>query len=151
MKTLLSAAFLWLIVTAAKCQQNNPQAIISAELNRIERSLVLKYPNSVKLFYKQNEFKYAWIRPKSDANQFWTAMLLLDCVVQFGLSHKDYHPERFSYDIFRTMINEPKNISEHAKARYDIFLTDALITFINHLHYGKLNPQFTQTRIDIKA
>src|SRR5690606_25094627 len=39
-------------------------------------------------------------------------------------------------------------LGTYITARFDIVLTDAMITFMNHLHYGKLNPQYTSERID---
>jgi murein L,D-transpeptidase YcbB/YkuD len=46
------------------------------------------------------------------------------------------------------MIEEPGKISNSKKARFDILLTDALITFINNVHYGKLNPWYAAEKID---
>jgi len=69
-------------------------------------------------------------------------MLMLDCVLQFGLSHDDYHPKELSYDLLHNILEKPGQVSAADKAKYDILLTDALVTFMNHLHYGKLNPDF---------
>ena len=46
------------------------------------------------------------------------------------------------------MIEEPGKISNSQKAKFDILLTDALITFMNHLHYGKINPIYYTDNID---
>jgi murein L,D-transpeptidase YcbB/YkuD len=75
-------------------------------------------------------------------------MLLLDCVLQYGLAHEDYHPKELLYDPLHTMLEEPQKISNDRKARFDILLTDALITFMNNLHYGKLNPTYPSSKID---
>lgn len=148
MKILVNLVFLLGAVSAVKCQEAKSQQAILAEMKKSTFGIELCYPNSVKRFYKANGFNYAWIKPKDKAGQTWTGMLLLDCVLQFGLNHNDYHPEKLSYDSLRTMINEPEKVSEVAKAQYDLLLTDALITFMNHLHYGKLNPEVSSAKID---
>jgi len=148
MKILVNLVFLFCAVSAVKCQETKSQQAILAEMKKSTFGVELCYPNSVKRFYKANGFNYAWIKSKAEAGQTWTGMLLLDCVLQFGLNHNDYHPEKLSYDSLRTMINEPGKVSDVSKAQYDILLTDALITFMNHLHYGKLNPEFTSAKID---
>src|SRR5690606_23868555 len=53
-----------------------------------------------------------------------------------------------SQDTLFTMLNSPEKFGSGVKARYEIVLTDAMLTFINHLHYGKLNPEYTSQRID---
>ncbi|MFB9843612.1 L,D-transpeptidase scaffold domain-containing protein [Mucilaginibacter ginsenosidivorans] len=109
---------------------------------------MLYYPNSVKRFYEANGYQAAWVSRQGDTKQTWEAMMLLDCVLQYGLSHEDYHPKALLYDPLHTMIEEPGKISNSKKARFDILLTDALITFINNLHYGKLNPWYAAEKID---
>ncbi|WP_449436903.1 hypothetical protein [Pedobacter steynii] len=148
MRTLMNLVLLLCIASGVKGQEIKFQQAIRAELNKPRFGVELHFPNSVKRFYKANGFNYAWIKSKTEADRTWAGMLLLDCVLQFGLNRKDYHPEKFSYDSLRTMINEPEKMSESAKVQYEILLTDAMITLINHLHYGKLNPEFTATRID---
>jgi murein L,D-transpeptidase YcbB/YkuD len=46
------------------------------------------------------------------------------------------------------MIEEPAKISNARKAKFDILLTDALITLMNNMHYGKLNPKYSSDKID---
>src|SRR5581483_9813734 len=71
-----------------------------------------------------------------------------DCVQQYGLSHNDYHPKELLYDPLHTMIEEPAKISNARKAKFDILLTDALITLMNNMHYGKLNPEYSSDKLD---
>lgn len=148
MKILVNLVFLLCAVSAVRCQETQSQRAILGELNKSTYGIELYYPNSVKRFYKANGFNYAWIKTKAAAANTWAGMLLLDCVLQFGLNHTDYHPEKLAYDSLRTMINEPEKVPEVSKVKYDILLTDALITLINHLHHGKLNPEFTSGKID---
>jgi len=106
----------------------------------------LYYPNSVERFYQQNGYQLAWIAPDTIKTHAWDAMLLLDCVKQYGLNHGDYHPKVLLYPELHKLIDQ-KGTPEEAAA-YDILLTDAMIRFINDLHYGKLNPVYTTERID---
>jgi murein L,D-transpeptidase YcbB/YkuD len=106
----------------------------------------LYYPISVERFYKANGYKLAWIAADTVKNHVWDAMLLLDCVKQYGLNHDDYHPKQLLYPVLHKLINQNKK--GKAAALYDIFLTDAIIRFINDLHYGKLNPVYTTEKVD---
>jgi hypothetical protein len=108
----------------------------------------LYYPKTVKRLYQQKQFKPVWIIPQGGEGVAWQAMLLIDCVKQFGLSHADYHPKELLYDQLHEMLNTPQKVSITKQARFEIILTDAIITFINNLHYGKLNPYFTTAQID---
>lgn len=108
----------------------------------------LHFPKSVMGFYKHNRFAPVWITGEKNPRNTWHAMLLLDCVVQYGLFHADYHPDVLLYDKLQTMVNEPQKIDDTQKAHFDVFLTDALITFMNQLHYGKLNAEFPAYKID---
>lgn len=106
----------------------------------------LYYPLSVERFYTQNGYKLAWIAPDTIKTHAWDAMLLLDCVRQYGLNHEDYHPNLLLYPTLHKLIEQKKNTEQ--TAIYDILLTDAMIRFINDLHYGKLNPVYTSGKVD---
>jgi L,D-transpeptidase YcbB len=106
----------------------------------------LYYPNSVERFYRQNGYQLAWIAPDTVKTHVWDAMLLLDCVMQYGLNHEDYHPKQLLYSKLHELIAQKESPEE--AAAYDILLTDAMIRFINNLHYGKLNPVYTIKKID---
>ncbi|HVV54968.1 MAG TPA: L,D-transpeptidase family protein [Mucilaginibacter sp.] len=108
--------------------------------------LMLAYPNSVERFYEADNLRPVWI--DRDHTQTWDAMMLLDCVTQYGLFHADYHPDELLYQQLQTMIQDPSKISNQKKARFDIYLTDAMITLMNNLHYGKLNPFYSADKID---
>ena len=129
-------------------QRNSISVELSVQLKNQTRQSKLYYPKSVKRYYNQNRFQLIWIKSKEEAKQTWEAMMLLDCVLQFGLSHADYHPRELIYDNLRTMINNPEKVPVGAQARFDVLLTDAIISLMNHLHYGKLNPEFSSKRID---
>lgn len=111
-----------------------------------KHNAALYYPASVERFYKENGYKLAWIAPDTVKTHAWDAMMLLDCVRQYGLVHDDYHPRELLYDRLHTLIEKPGTDAE--KAYFDILLTDAMIRFLNNLHYGKLNPVYTIKKVD---
>ncbi|WP_295672655.1 L,D-transpeptidase family protein [uncultured Mucilaginibacter sp.] len=130
---------------------DKPDTAISVEIKSgFERKSWsnLLYPTSVLRFYQRNGFQPVWVDAAKSPKQTWEAMLMLDCVLQFGLSHDDYHPKDLSYDLLHNILEKPLTINDVEKAKYDIMLTDAVIAFMNHLHYGKLNPEFTADKID---
>lgn len=108
----------------------------------------LDYPLSVERFYKQSGYELLWIAPDTVKKHASEAMLMLDCVLQFGLNYADYHPQYLTYERLNLLTQKFSKQSNSAKAAFDITLTDALITYINHLHYGKLNPDYSADRID---
>jgi murein L,D-transpeptidase YcbB/YkuD len=72
--------------------------------------------------------------------------MLLDCVLQYGLNPADYNPKDFTYASLNALQEGKANNTK--RAAFDIKMTDAIITLINNLHYGKLNPQFGHNRVD---
>jgi murein L,D-transpeptidase YcbB/YkuD len=121
---------------------------IRLQLEALDSNSTLHYPISVYYFYAQHAFQPAWIRAQQDTRQTWEALLLMNCVLQFGLCHEDYHPQELAYDGLHRVLDHPAQVNNNEKARYDIIITDALITLMNHLHYGKLNPEFSANKID---
>jgi murein L,D-transpeptidase YcbB/YkuD len=162
MKKLISATpilkliMLLIIMVAATgtyaAPLTNSDSTLTAELrhqlNANTTTAALCYPASVKRFYNHTNFQPAWIKPQNGEGQTWQAILLLDCVLQYGLSHNDYHPKELSDNNLYNILDAPGKLSISAQARFDIILTDAMITVINNLHYGKLNPEFSAIRID---
>ncbi|HEY0176184.1 MAG TPA: hypothetical protein VGC08_07395, partial [Pedobacter sp.] len=108
----------------------------------------LRYPHTVERFYRQTGNQLVWIFPDTVKTHGWETMLMLDCVHQFGLNHDDYHPEKLLYPELHRLINNYDKVSMGDKALFDVLLTDAVITFMNHLHYGKFNPSYPASRID---
>ena len=139
-----------LLFTGSVSAAISPDTLISSEIqSQINgKALGLYYPQSVKRFYEINHFDSAWIKSQKETGPTWEAMLMIDCVLQFGLSHADYHPDELLYARLHAILEQPNRVSLNQKARFDIMLTDAMITFINHLHYGKLNPEYAAGKID---
>lgn len=149
MKTLMYIFLIVIVANQAHCQDKKLAIELAYQLKNNSRELGLYFPGTVKRFYLENQFQPVWIKPQDGMGKTWQAMLLLDCVLQFGLAHADYHPNELSYDSLHTMLEEPGKLPVEAKARFEIVLTDALIAFINHLHYGKYNPKYTPELLDL--
>lgn len=111
-------------------------------------NLPLNYPLTVKRFYLQRQFTPNWIVKEADAGQTWAAMLMIDCVLQFGLNHADYHPTELLYGKLHDILERPDRVPLVQKARFEIILTDAMLSFTNNLHFGKYNPLFPDSKID---
>ena len=119
-----------------------PDSSITAAIKTAETTGGLLFPLSVERFYAITGNNLIWIASEKIKNHKWDAMMLLDCVVQYGLIPADYHPAELTYDQLHLMVEHPEKVSDAQKAAYDILLTDAMITLINNLHYGKLNMNF---------
>ncbi len=146
---LFTGVFL-ILFTSSVSAAINPDTLLSSEIrSQVNgRALGLYYPQSVKRFYELNHFGSAWIKTQKETGPTWEAMLMIDCVLQFGLSHADYHPDELLYSRLHVILEQPDRVRLSQKARFDIMLTDAMLTFINHLHYGKLNPEYAAGKID---
>jgi murein L,D-transpeptidase YcbB/YkuD len=123
---------------------------LSAEIARqlsVEK-LPLNFPLSVKRFYEQRQFNANWIVKEADAGQTWAAMLMIDCVLQFGLNHTDYHPNELLYSELHDILEHPAQVPVKQQARFDIMLTDAILSFANNLYFGKYNPKYSASKID---
>lgn len=123
-------------------------AEIKIQLKDFKGQGILYFQHSVFKFYRQNNFQPVWVNPGPDSKRTWEGVLMLNCVLQFGLYHADYHPKEINYDRLHIILEHPQQVNNNEKARYDIMITDALITLMNHLHYGKLNPEFSAAKID---
>lgn len=134
--------------TVASAQNSALVVHFQRQLKQLQYQSSLHYPVSVARFYKANGFHPIWVFDEANADQTFKAMMLLDCVLQYGLLHMDYHPTELTYDKLHAMIKDPAKIPDQQKAAYDIILTDAMITLINHLHFGKLNPVFNTKTLD---
>lgn len=158
MKRLRKTIFAWMIVAGFAAQSfactnitvgKATEEAISKEIKKqLKAHLPLQYPKSVKRFYEQNKFAAAWIKTQTAEGPTWQAMLMIDCVMQFGLSHSDYHPNELTYNGLHKLLDTPDKADVNAQARFDIMMTDAMITIINNLHFGKLNPDYPPTKTD---
>jgi murein L,D-transpeptidase YcbB/YkuD len=124
--------------------QLNAQNFIGAAIK--QNRAKLHYPLSVERFYKQEGYRFMWVLKDTLKTPAWDAMLLLDCVLQYGLNPVDYHPQELTYELLHKV--QAIKASSSDKAYFDVILTDAIITLINNLHYGKFNPDFSLNKVD---
>jgi murein L,D-transpeptidase YcbB/YkuD len=124
------------------------RAFIQNTLLKKRDILFFNFPKSVLRFYNQRDFQAAWVTSENNEDKTWEALQMLDCVAQYGLQYTDYHPDELLYSRMHDMLDMPSKVGSADKASYDMLLTDAMITFINHLHFGKLNPIYKTARID---
>jgi murein L,D-transpeptidase YcbB/YkuD len=155
---LLTCLFLLILLLAfikagASISQNYANPADSALRKEVARQLgeaklQLNFPATVSRFYKQRQYAQNWIVNEADADKTWAAMLMIDCVLQFGLNHADYHPTELLYTQLHDILERTKQVPIVQQARFEIMLTDAMVSFTNNLHFGKYNPDFPTTKID---
>ena len=121
---------------------------VSTAIQTAKNTGSLLFPLTVERFYAKNGDKLVWIVPEKIKPHSLDAMLLLDCVVQYGLVSADYHPKELTYNQLHRLIDHPDKVTDSKKASYDILLTDAMIAMINNLHFGKLNVNYTPDKLD---
>lgn len=108
----------------------------------------LRYPKSVQRFYHSKGYQPVWVVSETDPRNTWEALLMLDCVLQFGLSHADYHPEVLTFSSMHDIRDKNSRLTNDERIQFEVFLTDAILSFVNNLHFGKLNPTLTYVKID---
>jgi len=109
---------------------------------------LLNFPKTVERYYQTKSFRLSWVEKGQKNANTETAMMLLDCVRQFGLNPADYHPNELLYSKLKILTESPDSLIEGERTIFDLLLTDAIITMMNHLHYGKFNPGFSKQEID---
>lgn len=108
----------------------------------------LNYPKSVFRFYTDNYSGDSWTDSQQGLDQSEIALALLARADHYGLSLSDYHLESLSFKKLKQWRDFPSEKNQKERAKFDILLTDGLITFINHLHFGKYNPLYDASSID---
>jgi len=109
---------------------------------------LLNFPKTVERYYQTKGFRLSWVEKGQNNANTETAMMLLDCVRQFGLNPADYHPKELLYSKLKVLTEQPDSLIEGERTIFDLLLTDAVITMMNHLHYGKFNPNYSKQEID---
>ncbi|WP_199139786.1 L,D-transpeptidase family protein [Pedobacter sp. ASV12] len=129
-------------------QKDTLDATIERLLNDSQTLANLKFPSTVKRFYAQRSFDEAWVKDDENIKPATDAMLLLDCVRQYGLNKENYHPKELTYGLLHDVLSKENLASNEQKAVFDILLTDAMVSMIYHLHYGAFNPVLTDKILD---
>lgn len=105
----------------------------------------LHLPARVRGLYAENGYRFMWTNRQQ---QFRDAVMTLDCVIQFGLTPDRYHPAELT--AVQTRLLEPAagGRDSAALARTDVLLTDAVLTLMSDLHYGRYNPRVSLEDVD---
>jgi murein L,D-transpeptidase YcbB/YkuD len=114
----------------------------------LECKNMLNYPRSVERFYKATSYRLSWVAKLNHNKKLAPAMLILDCILQYGLNRQDFHPNELVYNQIEVLATQPDMLSGGQRAIFDVLMTDAMITFMNHLHYGKFNASLTPAKVD---
>ncbi|MPT32902.1 MAG: L,D-transpeptidase [Chryseobacterium sp.] len=147
MKAIATFVVLVFFNLVLQAQNSDKTTRIATLLQDKTNLLKLYYPKSVLRFYTKDNMGYTWFEG-SNSDQPEIAVLLLGYADQFGLSSSGYHCQELSPEKLMAIIDSKFNDSDE-RAWLDILMTDALITFINNLHFGKYNPSYTSSFIDI--
>ena len=155
---LLLSLFIFILLIAffradASTKQNYINPADSALRQEIAKqldagTLRLNFPATVNRFYKQRKYAQNWLINDDSVDKSWAAMLMIDCVLQFGLNHADYHPNELLYTKLHDILERSKQVPIVQQARFEIMLTDAMVSFTNNLHFGKYNPNYSAAKID---
>lgn len=148
---ILILQILFHVAVSAKPLANQTDSIavvIEKQLNSATTIQTLKYPATVKRFYTLTANQPNWIKTATNIRPTWEAMLLLDCIRQYGLLRGDFHPQALHYGSMHDALDTKHVASIDQKANFDILLTDAMLTLIYQLHFGKFNPKYTASLID---
>lgn len=128
-KRIVIYLFITGVLTAANVQarglrilrtDTSVKAEIDRQLNDGAVNSGLYFPLSTRRFYITRNFAPVWTLDQKDQNKTWAAMLLVDCVLQFGLRHGDYHPKDQWYPLLHKILEQPdKIISSQKRATKD--------------------------------
>ncbi|WP_158557196.1 L,D-transpeptidase scaffold domain-containing protein [Mucilaginibacter conchicola] len=147
---ILLLTLFWTRTAAAKVYSADEDRSLREELLRQlnQDKLELNFPVSVKrLYHTANGFPL-WLVKEPDVQHTWAAMLMMDCVLQFGLNQSDFHPKELLYSKLHDILERPDQVSIGEKAQFEIYLSDAVLSFAAYLHFGKYNPYLTKEQID---
>lgn len=133
---------------AAPCAFPVPEktdTLYSAQIKRLLQTEPppLYFPTLTGNFYKNINFNSVWMG-SNDGTRLWEAIDLLNCVRQYGLDPSDYHSKDLTY----TNLNLLALHSAEHKARMDLLITDAMLKFMAHLHFGKVNPEYSLKNLE---
>jgi len=91
-------------------------------------------------FYSQRGYQPVWVSdngPTEAARELLTALRHADC---HGLYSSDYHDVAISEWLKRPFLQLPQQVRRFELAALEVILSDAFVTFGNHLSNGKVDP-----------
>lgn len=115
------------------------QTLYEAVLSAQNASIVVRFagerltlPVACNIFYRQREFTPAWLPHHADNPNLKTLITILKNAPAEGLQIADYHTSALEKQLSAPTLSP---------AELDLLLTDAALSYAQHLAVGKLNPR----------
>ena len=128
-------------------QKDSLQHKIELRLNDQKQNSDLNFAIALKKFYEKNDYKPYWLTKERDIKQTYEAMRMLDCLGHYGLSPQNFHNKILNYNLMHEVYDEQNLANDLKRVQFEILLSDALLTLINHLHFGRFNPNINPKTI----
>ena len=139
LKKVWILGFLFLQFFGAFAQEN-----VFLQLKLATDSHKLNFPKLTTKIYLGRFYQSIWFNNDLRSKVLKEATQLLDSAPQYGLNKIDFHCVELSTGHKSFQINS----ADAYKPSMDIWITDAMLTFIAQLHYGKANPIFPLKSLD---
>ncbi len=138
--------FIWLLHGFIVCAARNEALNVGDQLKAATESQQLQFPELTKKIYLNRFQQSIWFNNELSSPLLKNAIELISAAPEYGLNQFDYHCDQLSNRNINTTFQN--NISDGLKPMLDVLLTDALLTFIAHMHYGRVNSSFPIKQID---
>lgn len=122
------------------------QSTVEAELNKAVAEHRLHFPVMTQRIYRKHTYRSLWFNADALHHHLWSATDLIINSAHYGLNQEDYHCDRVTAGNINSLLHNEETLIN--KPRLDVLLTDAMITFICDLHYGRANPAFPKPALD---
>ena len=124
----------------------NDQFNVEKQLKLAIEKHQLHFPLLTSKLYLNRFNQSIWFNHTLNDQLLKNATDLINTAPEYGLNPIDYHCDQLSTRSMNLTLQN--NITDGLKPMLDILITDALLTFIAHLHYGKENEQYPISTID---
>jgi murein L,D-transpeptidase YcbB/YkuD len=125
---------------------SDTQLNVEMQLKKAIDDHLLHFPVLTQKIYLNRFNQSIWFNYELNNQLLKEATNLLNTSPAYGLSPLDYHCNQLSNNSINSTLQN--NITDGLKPMLDILLTDAMLTFIAHLHYGKINANFPMVKLD---
>lgn len=126
--------------------KSTAQFSVAAELGKAVAEKRLHFPLMTQRIYRKHAYQSFWFNSDALHHHLWSATELISNSAHYGLDQADYHCDRVTAGNINSLLHNEETVVN--KPWLDVLLTDAMITFICDLHYGKANPAFPKTVLD---
>jgi murein L,D-transpeptidase YcbB/YkuD len=101
---------------------------------------------ALKRFYEERQYQPAWLANGHPTARAQEAVSLLGRADEKGLSSADYEAPLLAQQLIALRVGPPA--SAHELARFDVFLTLALLSYTENLGHGRVNPRSVYLDLD---